>query len=178
MSQGAEESLPPLYDRSVPGEGASVLVRRATVEDAAAVTALHGYLQRMHTETHPDIFKVFDPDATRPHFEDMLASGDALIWVAEIDGEAVGYAWANLVHREATDLAHEQHALHVQALAVAPRARGAGVGRALMQAAEDHARSLRLASVTLNTWVFNTGAHDFYERLGYERLHMTMRRRL
>jgi GNAT superfamily N-acetyltransferase len=61
---------------------------------------------------------------------------------------------------------------------VAPRARGAGVGRALMKAAENYARSLRLASVTLNTWVFNTGAHDFYERLGYERLNMTMRRRL
>ena len=64
------------------------------------------------------------------------------------------------------------------ALAVAPRARRTGVGRALMRAAEDYARSLRLGSVTLNTWVFNTAAHDFYERLGYERLHMTMRRRL
>jgi ribosomal protein S18 acetylase RimI-like enzyme len=162
----------------VPGEGASVLVRRATVEDAVAVTALHGYLQRMHTETHPDVFTVFDPEVTCPHFEGILASDEALIWVAEIEGEAVGYAWANLVHRGATALAHEQRALHVQALAVAPRARGAGVGRALMQAAEDYARSLRLASVTLNTWVFNTGAHDFYERLGYERLHMTMGRRL
>jgi ribosomal protein S18 acetylase RimI-like enzyme len=162
----------------VSGENASVLVRRATVEDAEAVTALHGYLQRMHTEVHPDIFTVFDPEMTRPHFEAMLASDDAFIWVAEIEGEAVGYAWANLMHREATDLAHEQHALHVQALAVAPQARGGGVGRALMQAAEDYARSLGLASVSLHTWVFNTGAHDFYERLGYERLDIRMRRRL
>jgi hypothetical protein len=51
----------------------------------------------MHTETHPDIFTVFDPEVTRPHFEGMLASDDALIWVAEMEGEAVGYAWANLV---------------------------------------------------------------------------------
>jgi len=114
-----------------------VLVRRATVEDALAVTALHGYLHRMHTEAHPDIFRVFDPEVTRPHFEGLLASDDAFIWVAEVEGEAVGYVWANLVHREATELVHEQRALHVQALAVAPRARGAGVGRALMQTAED-----------------------------------------
>src|SRR2546430_2677217 len=91
MSRGAQEpSFSPLYDRLVPGEGASVLVRRATVEDVVAVTALHGYLQRMHTETHPDVFTVFDPEVTRPHFEGILASDEALIWVAEIEGEA---AW-------------------------------------------------------------------------------------
>ena len=77
----------------------------------------------MHTETHPDVFTVFDPEVTRPHFEGLLASDDAFIWVAEVEGEAVGYVWANLMHREATELVHEQRALHVQALAVAPRAR-------------------------------------------------------
>ncbi len=149
-----------------------MLVRRATIEDAEAVTALHGFLHRMHTEVHPDIFTIFDPELTRPRFERMLAADDALSWVAEIDGEAVGYASANLVHREASDEVREERALHVHELAVAPQARGTGVGRALMQAAEDYARSLRLASVSLQTWVFNTGAHDFYERLGYERLSM------
>jgi GNAT superfamily N-acetyltransferase len=47
-----------------------------------------------------------------------------------------------------------------------------------MQAAEDYARSVGLDCVLLNTWAFNIGAHDFYERLGYERLSMRMRRRL
>jgi GNAT superfamily N-acetyltransferase len=47
-----------------------------------------------------------------------------------------------------------------------------------MQAVEDCARSLRLTSVSLNTWLFNTEARDFYERLGYQRLNMQMRRRL
>ena len=55
---------------------------------------------------------------------------------------------------------------------------GHGVGPALMQAVEDCARSLRLTSVSLNTWLFNTEARDFYERLGYQRLNMQMRRRL
>jgi len=47
-----------------------------------------------------------------------------------------------------------------------------------MQAVEDCARSLRLTSVSLNTWLFNAEARDFYERLGYQRLNMQMRRRL
>jgi hypothetical protein len=77
------------HDRSVAVEKGNVLVRRATVEDAVAVTALHGDLHRMHTEAHPDIFTVFDPTLTRPRFERLLADDDALIWIAESEGEPV-----------------------------------------------------------------------------------------
>jgi ribosomal protein S18 acetylase RimI-like enzyme len=156
----------------------SVLVGRAAAEDAEAVTELHGFLHRIHTEAHPEIFTVFDPEVTRPRFERALAEDETLIWIAELDGQPVGYAYALPLDREATDEVHEEHALLVQALAVDPRARGAGVGRALMLAAEDYARAARLDCVLLNTWAFNSGAHEFYERLGYERLSMRMRRRL
>jgi len=155
-----------------------VLVRRATVVDVGTVTELSGFLHRMHTEALPDIFTVFDAELTYPRFERMLAADDTLIWLAELETHAVGYACANQVDRERNDAVHEEHALLIQELAVSPRARKAGVGRALMQAAEDYARSVGLDCVLLNTWAFNIGAHDFYERLGYERLSMRMRRRL
>jgi hypothetical protein len=100
-----------LYDRSVSGDRASVLVRRATVEDAATVTELSGFLHRRHTEALPDIFTVFDPELTHPRFERMLAAGDTLIWLAELETHAVGYACANQVHRERNDAVHEEHAL-------------------------------------------------------------------
>jgi hypothetical protein len=117
-----------LYDRSVSGDGASVLVRRATVEDAGTVTELSGFLHRMHTEALPDIFTVFDPELTHPRFERMLAADDTLIWLAELETHAVGYACANQVHRERNDAVHEEHALFIQELAVSPRARKAGSG--------------------------------------------------
>jgi GNAT superfamily N-acetyltransferase len=156
----------------------SVLVRRAAAEDAAAVTELHAFLHRMHTEAHPEIFTVFDPEVSLARFERALAEDQALIWIAERDGQPVGYVYAMPLDREATDEVHEEHALLVHALAVDPRVRGAGVGRALMLAAEDYARAAGLACVLLNTWAFNSGAHEFYDRLGYERLSMRMRRRL
>ena len=98
--------------------------------------------------------------------------------IAEVEGEPVGFASATLKHQEASDTVREDRALHVHELAVAPQARRAGAGRALMQAVEDCARSLQLTSVSLNTWLFNTEARGFYERLGYQRLNMQMRRRL
>lgn len=168
----------PTYDRPVPIEKTNVHIRRATVEDAEAVTTLHGYLHRMHTNAHPDLFTTFDPARTRPRFERLLAEDDALIWIAESEGEPVGFIFATLKHQEASDTVREDRALHVHELAVAPQARRNGVGRALMQAAEDYARSLQLTSVSLNTWLFNTEAREFYERLQYERLNMQMRRRL
>jgi hypothetical protein len=76
-----------------------VLVRRATVDDAGTVTELSGFLHGMHTEALPDIFTVFDPELTYPRFERMLAADDTLIWLAELETHAVGYACANQVDR-------------------------------------------------------------------------------
>lgn len=55
----------------------------------------------------------------------------------------------------------------VQALAVDADARGRGVGRRLMAAAEDWARRQGLRHVALHTHVRRADAHAFYEALGY-----------
>jgi len=56
---------------------------------------------------------------------------------------------------------------HVSILAVAREAEGQGVGRALLKAAEDWARSRRFAKLTLAVFTDNRRAKDFYERQGW-----------
>jgi len=48
--------------------------------------------------------------------------------------------------------------------------RGSGVGKLLMQHAEDWARSKRLEAVYLRSNVIRKDAHRFYERLGYKNI--------
>lgn len=54
----------------------------------------------------------------------------------------------------------------LRSLVVAKGRRGSGLGRALVAAAERHARHLRVREVYLLT----TNAQEFFERLGYERV--------
>ncbi|MEP1031893.1 MAG: GNAT family N-acetyltransferase, partial [Alphaproteobacteria bacterium] len=55
----------------------------------------------------------------------------------------------------------------IQSLVVDARARGAGIGRALMDRAEGWARARGLTSVALYTNVTRADAQAFYARLGY-----------
>ena len=80
---------------------------------------------------------------------------------------------------------HQMAVLHrprpvgrITALVVDTSVRGQGIGRALVAAAEEAltASGCGLLEITSNMRLVE--AHAFYERLGYERLDMRMRRRL
>jgi GNAT superfamily N-acetyltransferase len=56
---------------------------------------------------------------------------------------------------------------HVSILAVSREAEGQGVGRALLQAADDWARSKHFAKLTLAVFAENRRAKEVYERQGW-----------
>jgi len=83
---------------------------------------------------------------------------------AEVDGELVGVAALHLCpHLERTG-----RWARLAALVVDERCRGTGVGAALVRAAEDRARELGCHSMEITSSRWRTGAHGFYQRLGYQ----------
>lgn len=68
----------------------------------------------------------------------------------------------------------------VQALVVDERARGAGIGRRLMDAAEEWAGGLDFESIVLTSGTAREEAHAFYRTLGYDTIAPTflLRKRL
>ncbi len=62
----------------------------------------------------------------------------------------------------------EAGASHVRMLGVDPQARGRGVGRALMDAAIERARTLEKRFVTLRTTSLMTAAQGLYRSMGFE----------
>jgi GNAT superfamily N-acetyltransferase len=91
-------------------------------------------------------------------------SADEAIFVAE-DGDAQPQGFIHLV--TATDYFTSAAHGHISALVVAPTGEGRGVGRALMGAGEEWARSRGYRLLTLNVFARNSHALKFYERLGY-----------
>lgn len=95
-------------------------------------------------------------------FFDGRLNGPALV-VAESGGERVGFAF----FEPALDyFCGEPHG-HLGMIAVIETAEGLGVGSALMRAAEDWARSLGYAKLTLNVFEGNSRARRVYEHFGY-----------
>lgn len=128
-------------------------LREATTADAASIARLLtqlGYPVR--------------PDAVVPRLEQLRRADDRVV-VAELEGELVGLAHLQV----APAIEHDGPAAKLAALVVDERHRGAGVGRALVEAIELQARSLDCALLYLTTAERRAGAHAFYEGLGFER---------
>jgi len=134
-------------------------IRPASADDATALASLLGELD------YPS-----EADRVRSRLVRLLGAGDAsagdAVFLATDDGDA-GVVGLLSVHRF--------YALHddapvalITALVVSERARGRGVGRALVERAVDTARRWECTRLLVTTHVRRAGAHAFYERIGFE----------
>ncbi|HEY3416736.1 MAG TPA: GNAT family N-acetyltransferase [Armatimonadota bacterium] len=143
-------------------------VRRAGVGDAECISALNAEIQEIHRKALPDLFKpaeggVFPAEQVRELMEDP----DIFFWVAEEDGEAIGFCFAAIQRREENTFRYAMEMLVVEAIGVSEAARSKGVGKKLMEAAVALARERGIRRVMLDVWSFNARAHAFYEELGF-----------
>jgi ribosomal protein S18 acetylase RimI-like enzyme len=133
-----------------------VNVRLARPDDEAV-------LSRIDRATWSEWSSPAPPPATeRPFFSGDLRPEDVL--VAERDGTVVG--WAKIEHP--TPFPSSAHVWTITGLAVDPAAQGKGVGRALVEALADEARSRGARRLTLRVFAPNEGARRLYERCGFE----------
>jgi ribosomal protein S18 acetylase RimI-like enzyme len=93
-------------------------------------------------------------------------------FVAELDGKVVGSVLLYRLGKLNTDPQGNQLEMQspeVRLLAVAPGARGRGVGFALMNACIDQAARAKAQSITLHTNDMMQAAVRLYERMGFQR---------
>lgn len=95
---------------------------------------------------------------------DALRSGhpDSEVFIAERDALVVGCLHMVV----AQDFFGRRHA-HLSVIATSAGAEGTGVGRALMDFADEWARARRFPFITLNVFATNARARRLYEKAGY-----------
>jgi len=92
------------------------------------------------------------------------------VWVAvDADDRIVGTVWVPRAGEALSGLARDGE-LDFRQLAVAPEARGRGVGEALTRAVIDLARSRGAHRVVMNSGPEMLGAHALYAKIGFRRL--------
>jgi ribosomal protein S18 acetylase RimI-like enzyme len=138
-------------------------IRVATADDLAAVLALVPRLAATGSPPGRDAQQIeqSDKDAVRRAVTHP-ASGESLL-IAEENESVLGFIHLKTV----TDYFSQEQIGHVADVVVAADAEGRGVGKALMSAAEDWARSNGYGMIQLHVLVGNARARAMYERLGY-----------
>ena len=104
----------------------------------------------------------------------MAASGMVTLVAETAGGEQAGFV---MVGRSASVFTDQQQAF-VYDVAVARPFRRRGIGRALMERAEAHAREQKMGFITLMVDCRNAAARSLYAQLGYEDGRILMRKLL
>jgi ribosomal protein S18 acetylase RimI-like enzyme len=145
-----------------------MIVRRADAADAETVSRLNADVQAVHAEALPWRFKPPGPDTFPPSAAAaLLANAGNLVFIAEIDGVAAGYAYAEIVRREETAFHHAHQMVYLHHISVRPEMRRHGVGAALIGAVRRAAGEAGIDTVALDVWTFNEAARAFFRRHGF-----------
>lgn len=130
-----------------------ILVRNMKLTDAEAINLINaeslGY----------DI----SIEMTKKQMKNLLLNPNHhIFYIAEEEELVVGY-----VHAELYETLYSEPLLNVLALAVNQTYQKKGIGKQLMQKIEQAASERDLVGVRLNSGETRTGAHKFYESIGY-----------
>jgi ribosomal protein S18 acetylase RimI-like enzyme len=146
----------------------STTIRQAGEADAEVISLLNIDVQRLHADAMPERFKQPGPDTfTATNVRTLLAKNSNLVFIAEINGEPVGYAYAELLRVSESPLLHAWNEVHLQHICVRPTFRRSGVASALLDSVRVAARERGVDLVTLQVWAFNNAAQAFFRAHGF-----------
>jgi len=145
-----------------------VIIREASPADHDAVSRLYAQVDGLHSKSRPDAFQdPPEPGRSRAFLDEHLKADDAAMFVAEVEGVVVGFAFAKLGRPPDDPLHRPRLFAYLEDLVVSVECRRKGIGTALMSEVERWASRRKVDHVELIVWEFNEDARRFYESLGY-----------
>ena len=141
-------------------------IRRASEKDIPVIDRLLYAVSKVHSDVRPDLFKQGTKKYNDAELQNILADDTTPVFVAEKDGNILGYAFC--IHKQFLDdnILTDIKTLYIDDLCVDESARGQHIGRALYDYVLNYAKKCGCYNVTLNVWADNTSALRFYEKIG------------
>ena len=147
-------------------------------DEAAAVSFIDG-LQKYEYQFEPN--RRIDPQVGADYFRELMkrvAESNGRVFIAEQNRKAIGWA-VFLIEQEAIYVIEsERRPGYIAELFVDERARGTGVGKALVAACEVHARAIGLKVLMIGVLPQNVRARSVYRAAGFASYSEQLRKHL
>lgn len=142
------------------------VIRRARIRDIPTLDKLLFEVHKVHSDARPDLFKAGAKKYTDEELAAIIPDDKRPIFVAEVGGEVVGYAFCIHMQFVNDNNMTDVRTLYIDDLCVDENVRGLHIGRSLYDYVIDYARGHGYYNVTLNVWADNVSAVGFYEKIG------------
>lgn len=142
-------------------------IRKATLRDLGDLLhmARTGFLQAFTAGNKPENVTAYLKEAfTLEQFEKEMAASASTFFLAEKEGEIIGYVKVNQVPAQ-TDV-HDPESLEIARLYVLEDFLGLGLGKELLDTAINFAKQNGKKYLWLGVWEHNVRAIRFYEKNG------------
>jgi len=159
--------------------GPRVTIRPAVRVDLQSIGRLGALLVRMHHEFDPARFIAATPRTERGYASflgSQLEEPNAVVLVAERDGEVLGYTYSGVEGFDYMSLRGPAGVLHD--IVVDPAHRAQGIGRMLLDATLSALDARGAPRVVLSTAERNESAQRLFARAGFRRTMIEMTREL
>ena len=144
-------------------------IREVELRDVKQVAKIMDQVQKLHCKNRPDIFKERTIDELEKQVIETINENENVIIVAENDSqEIVGILKykIRIIEEGSRPNLKPNSILSISELGVEESWRGKGIGRQLMNEAENIKRRLGCERLELNCWSFNEKAMEFYASCG------------
>ena len=147
------------------GKVIAMFIRRAEECDLPHINSLLYQVAAVHHSGRPDLFRAGAKKYNDAELRSILQDDCRPIFVAESEGNVVGYAFCVLQQQD-NHVLTDIKTLYIDDLCVDEKCRGQHIGEQLYNYVKSYAKEIGCYNLTLNVWSCNPSAMRFYEKMG------------
>lgn len=140
-----------------------IVIRDLRFEDFNYFKDLMDEVHELHVKNRPDIYEKADKLMTIEEFSGLIKSKKTITIGAELNSKIIALCIITIKEISGRGIVNRKIG-YMEDLCVLTGYRGNGIGKKLLNEAENRLKQLNVQSLELMVWEFNKNAKSFYEK--------------